>query len=770
MKWLLSVTFAVVISMAGAASSCAASGDSPGKCDLTKPDLGLPGEELSCILEIVRELQASVNALNLSQENASSAVPGGVVSGSSPEKCDLAELDMGPPGKQLHCILEIVKELQASVEVLKAPQVNTFSTSSSGAASGDIPGKCDLAELDLKSPGEKFDCILEIVKELQVSVEALSPSQGITFSVGPDETLTYPSNLKALPDEHTTFIPPAPGSNTYLVFAATVGSLTGAPVVLETTDLQTFTLAADYTQPVMAPPLSFNTCKSSYDPEFDLNYAAPGSVVQDPTLPPGNLIMIFEAENHCPGGVWQQPFDVTVGVTRSSDNGKTWPPPADSELGGPDRYPVLKISTPEPTTAEQPPIPLGDALPSAFVDGNNLYVTYTYVGPGSDGFARVARATLGGGGQISFSKWYNGAFSEPGIGGQDSGVLPSHGCTGYQNMAQISYNDALRLYLMTFVCVSLQPDQQGVLQPYQAAWYFSTATSLDSQNWTAPQIIENSQFPVTQGCGIDGSGRAFDGWYPSFMSPGSAAGNTSSLGYVFFMNGCDIGARTFMARTFTITAPPPVVNLSITPVDLSFGNTYIGQSANQTITITNQASSTAVLKGNVGTLSAPFSVVSGGGTFNLAPGESVTVTVQFLPTTAGSASASLSITHDATNQTSPANISLSATGVNVPIISVTPLSDNYGNVKVKRSSSASFVVKNNGKTNLLITSAITGPDASMFKITSGSGSKTIKPGKSLMIKVTFKPISTGLKSADLEITSNDPATPSVGIALTGTGQ
>ena len=337
-------------------------------------------------------------------------------------------------------------------------------------------------------------------------------------------------------------------------------------------------------------------------------------------------------------------------------------------------------------------------------------------------------------------------------------------------MAQISYNDALRLYLMTFVCVSLQPDQQGVLQPYQAAWYFSTATSLDSQNWTAPQTIENSQFPVTQGCG-GGSGRSFDGWYPSFMSPGSAAGNTSSSGHVFFMNGCDIGARTFMARTFTITAPPPVVNLSITPVDLNFGNIYIGQSANQTITITNETSSTGVLTGDVGTLSDPFSVVSGGA-FNLAPGQSVTVTVRYSPTTSGPASANLSITHNATNQTSPTKISLSGTGVSstVLVISVTSTSNDYGNVKVKKSKAVSFVVKNSGKANLSITSAITGIDASMFTITSGAGSKTIKPGKTLTIKVAFKPASTGSKSAILEIDSNDPSTPILDISLIGTGQ
>jgi hypothetical protein len=146
------------------------------------------------------------------------------------------------------------------------------------------------------------------------------------------------------------------------------------------------------------------------------------------------------------------------------------------------------------------------------------------------------------------------------------------------------------------------------------------------------------------------------------------------------------------------------------------------------------------------------------------------VTVQFSPVTAGPASTTLSITHDATNQTSPTSISLSGTGVNVPVISVSPTSNNYGNVKVKKSSTASFVVKNTGKANLSITSASTGPDASMFKITSGSGSKTIKPGKSLTIKVAFKPTSKGPESAKLEITSNDPVTPTIDIPLTGTGQ
>jgi len=414
---------------------------------------------------------------------------------------------------------------------------------SSGVVFGDSSGKGDL--------------------KIQTSLNVPNPPKGITFSVGPDEALTYPSSAADLPDEHTTFIPRFHGLDGYLVFGASrvTGVETGAGVVvLETQDLQTFTFATGYTSPVMSPPLPFTSCKSpiTYDPEFDLNYAAPGSVVRDPTRPFGNLIMIYEAENHCPGGQWQQPYYATVGFARSSDNGRTWPEPVDNEFGGPSRYPILK--GPEDESPVPIPVadqkPLGNAIPSAFVDGNYLYVTYVFAGPGADGLIRVARGELGGSDPLNFFKWYKpsssepGAFSESGIGGLDSGVLPPGGCTGRQDMSQISYNDVLDVYMMTFVCVSLQDN------PPQAAWFFSTATSLDAQDWTPPQVIENSQFPVTEACGSGGSGDAFDGWYPSFVSPGFKSGHLSGWGQVFFMNGCDTGSRTFMSRRFEITGPP----------------------------------------------------------------------------------------------------------------------------------------------------------------------------------------------------------------------
>jgi len=387
-----------------------------------------------------------------------------------------------------------------------------------------------------------------------------------SFSVGLDQTLTYPAGpanppyLVDLPDEHTTIFPPANSSSPYVFFAASkLSGGTGGAVVLQTTDLKNFDFATapGYSRQVFAPPLPIDQCDPKYQTEFDGNYAAPGSVVQDPTLPAGNLIIIYEAENHCPGGVPNADFYATIGFARSSDNGKTWPAPINSPNGGPARHPVLQNSIPQPTTSHPP---LGDALPSAFVDTNAagdhyLYVVYgDHLGTSTPNQLRIARAKLGAD-PLVFQKWNNGTFSEPGIGGADTAFLPSGGCPGSQDMGEISRNDDLGLYVALFVCVSGPASSRG------GAWYYSTATSLDVQDWTTPQIVENSQFPVTAACSADGRGQQFDGWYPSSMSPSAPSGHIKLTGLIFYHNGCDTGKRLFMSRSFSIaTESVPMIS------------------------------------------------------------------------------------------------------------------------------------------------------------------------------------------------------------------
>lgn len=410
-----------------------------------------------------------------------------------------------------------------------------------------------------RSDTDKVSGIIRFVAvSLLAAVLAITAqAQGLrikSFSVGPDQTLSYPNTASNSPyltdfsDEHTTVIPPASASAPYLIFGASAlsGGNSGA-AVLQTNDLTSFTFATalGYSRQVMAAPVPFTQCSPTYQTEFDGNYAAPGSVVQDPTLPAGNLIMIYEAENHCPGGVHNADYYATVGFARSSDNGKTWPAPINGPSGGAARHPVLQNSVPQPSVAHGP---LGDAIPSAFVDKNAsgdyyLYVVYEdHMDDGSPSRLRIARAKLGSD-PLTFLKWNNGSFSAAGIGGADTPFLPTSGCTGAQNMGEITRNDDLGLYVTLFVCTG-----NGL-----GTWYYSTATSLDLQDWTIPQPITNSQFPSTPACGANGRGQQFDGWYPSSMSPGTPSGHTKLTGSIFFMNGCDTGQRQFMSRTFTIT-------------------------------------------------------------------------------------------------------------------------------------------------------------------------------------------------------------------------
>jgi hypothetical protein len=210
-----------------------------------------------------------------------------------------------------------------------------------------------------------------------------------SFSVGPDQVLAYPTNpadpnhLVYFPDEHTTILPPPSGSTSYLIFAAAQLAGNFGAVVLQSTDLKNFNFATSqgYNRQVLASPNVFGKCNSTDNTEFDENYAAPGSVVQDPTLPAGNLIMLYEAENHCPGGVQNEPFYATVGFARSSDNGKTWPAPVGGLTGGSSRHPILQSADPQPTSTHGY---IGNAIPTGFIDKSANGDYYLYVAYGCD--------------------------------------------------------------------------------------------------------------------------------------------------------------------------------------------------------------------------------------------------------------------------------------------------------------------------------------------------------------------------------------------------
>ena len=212
-----------------------------------------------------------------------------------------------------------------------------------------------------------------------------------------------------------------------------------------------------------------------------------------------------------------------------------------------------------------------------------------------------------------------------------------------------------------------------------------------------------------------------------------------------------------------------LINISITPASVNFGSVTVGQTLDKTITITNQSSSTGNLTGTVGSLSAPFSIVSGGGAINLTPGQSQSVVVRFSPTTTGAANQNLSITHNATNQNSPMNVLLSGTGTASAIsISVSPTSVNFGNVDVGQTFDKTITITNQSSSANLTGNV--GTLSPPFSVVSGGGSFNLTHGQSVTVTVRFSPTAAGVANQNLSITHNagNQASP-ISVPLSGTG-
>lgn len=363
---------------------------------------------------------------------------------------------------------------------------------------------------------------------------------------------------------------------------------------------------------LFTPPVGFKTCPPG-DERFDLNYAAPGSVVPDPTHRPSGLLMVYEGTNKCSAGTPQKNGYHTYGIATSFDGGMHWPvyPASASGLrfwfGGTGvafcppgvahdlceqpsygRYAVLAPSTSLhhyfTTHAVAPP---GLQQPSAFLDTTqNPSRLYIVVGNS------LARATVTTGSKpLTFDKLSNGTWvappaDEPKGDAPDSNLndspdlpmLATNGnpreCGAANQSRQglsISYVRSTRQYLLLFVCQS--PSDPNPVSGEQgadsrgAAWFWATSSSLDPPNWT--------RFGEISGTWSTIRGGRYRGWYPSIMSLGQQPGQLASNGYVFYLTGC-YGkctggvptARTYSSRAFAIEttgnayAHPPLTRIS----------------------------------------------------------------------------------------------------------------------------------------------------------------------------------------------------------------
>lgn len=207
-----------------------------------------------------------------------------------------------------------------------------------------------------------------------------------------------------------------------------------------------------------------------------------------------------------------------------------------------------------------------------------------------------------------------------------------------------------------------------------------------------------------------------------------------------------------------------VVNFSPT-APLVFPDQLVKTSSTaQSVTLTN-AGATAL---SISSLSVSGQFQLGGGTTcggSVEPGASCAIAVVFKPLTLGGKSGTISIVDSASSK--PQVIELSGQGT---VVALSPSSLNFRPQKVGTKSAPMTVrVKNDGSASVTISSvSIGGNERKDFSETDNCASRSLAPGATCSINVTFAPTKTGARSATLFVDDNGGGSPQT-VSLSGTG-
>ena len=213
---------------------------------------------------------------------------------------------------------------------------------------------------------------------------------------------------------------------------------------------------------------------------------------------------------------------------------------------------------------------------------------------------------------------------------------------------------------------------------------------------------------------------------------------------------------------------------------LDFGTVPRGTNATRDVTATNIGGGTLRLTNVTITGDALFSIVAGPTSFpvSIPAGEHVTYTVQFAPpanAVAGTHNATFTVaSSDPPNQTLPATAK-----IGVPTFTLSKTSLSYGGVPVDNRTTPSTKQLETDLSNqsscplcdLKVTGlSITGANAADFTLVGPPTLPyTVAAGNQLALTVEFNPSAGGARTANLAITTDDPANPTLNVTLTGTG-
>jgi len=215
--------------------------------------------------------------------------------------------------------------------------------------------------------------------------------------------------------------------------------------------------------------------------------------------------------------------------------------------------------------------------------------------------------------------------------------------------------------------------------------------------------------------------------------------------------------------------PLPRPDLVVTPAALDFGSVAVGASKPASLTLSNQGDAPLSVSGLTLLPGSGAFSQSGAAPFNLAPGASQTVSVQFSPGQAGVAAGTLRV--QSNDPDSPSyDVPLTGKGVQAKI-AVSPASAALGNIDVGDNAWAGFSVKNVGNQSLTVSGVALAPGGSGDYSLSGLPAlpKTLLPGQSFGFQALLNVSGLGPRGATVQVASSDPASPTVLVPLSATG-
>jgi hypothetical protein len=240
------------------------------------------------------------------------------------------------------------------------------------------------------------------------------------------------------------------------------------------------------------------------------------------------------------------------------------------------------------------------------------------------------------------------------------------------------------------------------------------------------------------------------------------------IGQLTITSSSTTGSPSQVALSGTGTAgsgPQATPQLSVSASSLGFGSVSDNTTATQYLTLTSTGTSpvtvnSATIAGTGYSIVQSFPVV-------LNPSQSLTLQIQFVPTTAGTLTGQLTINSNSTTG-STVQVALSGTGTSTPNpqLTVSAPSLSFGSVTVNTATTQSLTLASTGTSPLTINSVtIIGTGftiAQTFPV-------TLNPSQALNLQVQFDPTAAGALNGQLTINSNSTTGATAQVTLSGTG-